>query len=144
VRSYHGGGYADIGHAERFIGAGIGFEEIQLRNLTYFAYLDTIEEGAADLDVGIKIFTGLNVSRSCRCRWSCAIDYHGSVPGARERAVAHCERIAAALKARYPKLCDDGLLHCLRAVRDCDAGAHRGGRLIAGPGWPAGTEGAAK
>jgi carboxysome shell carbonic anhydrase len=123
VRRYHGGGYADIGHAERFIGAGIGFEEIQLRNLTYFAYLDTIEEGALDMDVGIKIFTGLNVSRQLPVPVIVRFDYHGRVPGARERAVAHCERIAGALKARYPKLCDDGLLHCLRAVRDCDAAA---------------------
>ena len=123
VRSFHAGGYADIGHAERFIGAGIGFEEIQLRNLTYFAYLDTVEEGAADLDVGIKIFTGLNVSRSLPVPIVVRYDYHGSVPGARDRAVAHCERTAAALKARYPGLCADGMLHCLRAVRDCDAGS---------------------
>ena len=123
VRSFHAGGYADIGHAERFIGAGIGFEEIQLRNLTYFAYLDTVEEGAADLDVGIKIFTGLNVSRSLPVPIVVRYDYHGSVPGARDRAVAHCERTAAALKARYSGLCADGMLHCLRAVRDCDAGS---------------------
>jgi carboxysome shell carbonic anhydrase len=123
VRQYHAGSYADIGHAERFIGAGIGFEEIQLRNLTYFAYLSTVEEGAADLDVGIKIFTGLNVARQLPVPIVVRFDYHGRVPGARERAVAHCERVAAALKARYPKLCDDGLLHCLRAVRDCDAQA---------------------
>ena len=123
VRQFHAGGYADIGHAERFIGAGIGFEEIQLRNLTYFAYLSTVEEGAADLDVGIKIFTGLNVSRQLPVPIVVRFDYHGQVPGARERAVAHCERVAAALKARYPKLCEDGLLHCLRAVRDCDAQA---------------------
>jgi carboxysome shell carbonic anhydrase len=123
VRRYHAGGYADIGHAERFIGAGIGFEEIQLRNLTYFAYLSTVEEGAADLDVGIKIFSGLNVTRQLPVPIVVRFDYHGEVPGARERAVAHCERVAAALKARYPKLCDDGLLHCLRAVRDCDAAA---------------------
>jgi carboxysome shell carbonic anhydrase len=123
VRQYHDGGYADIGHAERFIGAGIGFEEIQLRNLTYFAYLSTVEEGAADLDVGIKIFTGLNVSRQLPVPIVVRFDYHGDVPGSRERAVAHVERVAAALKARYPKLCDDGLLHCLRAVRDCDAQA---------------------
>jgi carboxysome shell carbonic anhydrase len=123
VRSFHGGSYRDIGHAERFIGAGVGFEEIQLRNLTYFAYLSTVEEGAADLDVGIKIFTGLNLSRSLPIPVVVRYDYHGSVPGARERAVAHCERIAAALKARYPQLCADGLLHCLRAVRDCDAGS---------------------
>ncbi|WPL16788.1 carboxysome shell carbonic anhydrase [Thiorhodovibrio winogradskyi] len=123
VRVYHQGGYADIGHAERFIGAGIGFEEIQLRNLTYFAYLATVEEGAADMDVGIKIFSGLNVSRGLPVPVIVRYDYHGGVPGARERAIEHCERIAGALKARYPKLCADGLLHCLRAVRDCDAGA---------------------
>jgi carboxysome shell carbonic anhydrase len=123
VRQYHGGHYADIGHAERFIGVGIGFEEIQLRNLTYFAYLSTVEEGAKDLDVGIKIFTGLNISRGLPAPIVVRYDYHGSVPGARERAVQHCERIAMALKARYPKLCADGQLHCLRAVRDCDAQA---------------------
>ncbi|WP_462321788.1 carboxysome shell carbonic anhydrase [Halochromatium sp.] len=123
VRQYHGGSYADIGHAERFIGAGIGFEEIQLRNLTYFAYLSTVEEGAKDVDVGIKIFTGLNVNRGLPVPIIVRYDYHGGVPGARERAVAHCERIAAALKARYPTLCADGMLHCLRAVRDCDAAA---------------------
>lgn len=123
VRQYHGGCYADIGHAERFIGAGIGFEEIQLRNLTYFAYLSTVEEGAKDLDVGIKIFTGLNINRGLPAPVIVRYDYHGGVPGARERAVEHCERIAAALKARYPQLCADGMLHCLRAVRDCDAAA---------------------
>ena len=36
---------------------------MHLRNLTYFAHLDTVEEGAPDLDVGVKIFRGLNVSR---------------------------------------------------------------------------------
>ena len=123
VRRHHGGRYRDSGHAERFIGAGIGFEEIQLRNLTYFAYLDTVEEGAADLDVGIRIFSGLNVSRGLPIPIVVRYDYHGGVPGARERAVAHCERTAAALKARYPALCADGMLHCLRVVRDCDAGA---------------------
>jgi carboxysome shell carbonic anhydrase len=123
VRRFHEGSYPDIGHAERFIGAGIGFEEIQLRNLTYFAYLATVEEGAADLDVGVKIFTGLNLSRSLPVPVVVRYDYHGDVPGARDRAVIHCERIAAALKARYPRLCDDGMLHCLRVVRDCDAGS---------------------
>jgi carboxysome shell carbonic anhydrase len=123
VRSHHGGRYQDVGHAERFIGAGIGFEEIQLRNLTYFAYLSTVEEGAADLDVGIKIFSGLNVSHGLPVPVVIRYDYHGGVPGARERAISHCERTAAAVAARYPKLHDRGLLHCLLAVRDCDAAA---------------------
>jgi hypothetical protein len=123
VRRHHDGRYRDIGHAERFIGAGIGFEEIQLRNLTYFAYLSTVEEGAADLDVGIKIFTGLNVTHGLPVPVVIRYDYHGGVPGARDRAIAHARRTAAAVAARYPTLRDKGLLHCLLVVRDCDASA---------------------
>ena len=55
VLQLHNGPYPDAGHAERFIGVGIGFKEVHLRNLTYFAHLDTVEEGAPDLDVGVKI-----------------------------------------------------------------------------------------
>jgi len=123
VRAHHGGRYPDVGHAERFIGVGIGFEEIQLRNLTYFAYLQTVEEGAADLDVGIRIFSGLNVAHGLPVPVVVRYDYHGGVPGARERAVARCERTALALAARYPRLQAEGLLQCLRVVRDCDAAA---------------------
>ena len=114
--------YADIGHAERFIGAGIGFEEIQLRNLTYFAYMNTVEEATADLDVGIKIFTGLNVSHGLPVPVVIRFDYHGHVPGARDRAIANCERVAGALHSRYTQLAQKGLLHTLLAIRDCAAG----------------------
>lgn len=120
VRGGLGGRWREAGHAERFIGVGVGFDDIQLRNLTYFAHLHTVEEGAADLDVGLRIFTGLNLRRGLPVPVVVRQDYHGGVPGARERAVAHCERIAAALAARWSRLCDDGLLACLRAVRDCD------------------------
>jgi carboxysome shell carbonic anhydrase len=123
VRSFHGEHYADIGHAERFIGVGIGFEEVQLRNLTYFAYMDTVEEAAPDLDVGVKIFTGLNVAHGLPIPVVVRYDYHGEVPGARDRAIAHVHRVDGALRARYPHLDERGLLHTLRVVRDCDAGA---------------------
>jgi len=115
-----GGHYQDAGHAERFIGTGIGFDEIQLRNLTYFAYLQTVEEGAADLDVGIRIFRGLNVSHGLPVPVVIRYDYRGAVPGARERAVGHCQRIHGALLTRYPDLAAAGLLHTLRAVRDLE------------------------
>jgi len=120
VRTWFGGQYPDAGHAERFIGTGIGFDEIQLRNLTYFAYLTTVEEGATDLDVGLRIFGGLNVSRGLPVPVVIRFDYRGAVPGARERAVAHCNRVHGALMARYPELARDGLLHTLRAVRDSE------------------------
>lgn len=118
VRGYYGGCYSDIGHAERFIGAGIGFEEIQLRNLTFFSYLNTVEEAATDLDVGISIFTGLNVSRGLPVPIVVRYDYHGNVPGARERAEEHCQRVSGALHNRYSELTDRGLLHTLQVVRD--------------------------
>lgn len=122
VRTVHGGRYSDAGHAERFVGVGIGFEEIQLRNLTYFAYLYTVEEGAADLDVGCRIFGGLNVSHGLPIPVVIRFDYHGKVPGARERAITRCRRLDAALAARFPDLAGRGLLHRLLAVRDHDAG----------------------
>jgi carboxysome shell carbonic anhydrase len=121
VRSYHGPHYEDIGHAERFIGAGVGFEEIQLRNLMYFAYLDTVEEATQDLDVGVKIFTGLNVNRGLPVPVVVRFDYHGRVPGARERAIEHCRRVTGALQGRYADLARRGMLHVLQVVRDCDA-----------------------
>ena len=119
VRDFHGEHYEDIGHAERFIGAGIGFEEVQLRNLTYFAYLHTVEEATADLDVGIKIFTRLNVAHGLPVPVVVRFDYHGQVPGSRERAIAHCHRIDTALRARYGDLVEKGLLHTFLVVRDC-------------------------
>jgi hypothetical protein len=122
VRGYFGTHYPDIGHAERFIGAGIGFEEVQLRNLTYFAYLDTVEEAAPDLDVGVKIFSRLNVAQGLPIPVVVRYDYHGQVPGARERAVEHCRRVAAALRSRYAELAERGLLHTLLVIRDCNAG----------------------
>jgi hypothetical protein len=62
VIQHHAGRYAVIGHNERFICAGEAMCELQLRNKFYFAHLDTVEEGASDMDVGIKIFTGLNIA----------------------------------------------------------------------------------
>jgi len=123
VREYYNGQYEDIGHQERFIGMGIGFEEIQLRNLTYFAYLKTVEEGAKDLDVGINIFSKLNVSRGLPIPVVIRNDYHGQVPGARERAVDRCHQLDAALKQRFAALYDKGMLHTLMMVRDCHADA---------------------
>ena len=121
VRQFHNGAYEDAGHAERFIGVGIGFKEIHLRNLTYFTHMETVEEGAADLDVGIKIFKGLNISRDLPVPVVIRHDFHSSVPGSRERAVRSCERIAAAVHGRYPDLSRQGLLHTLLTVRDGDS-----------------------
>ncbi len=120
VKKYHKGSYDDIGHAERFIGVGIGFKEVHLRNLTYFSHLDTVEEGAPDLDVGVKIFSGLNVSRDLPIPVVIRFDYSGKVPGARDRAINDCNRVNNAISIRYKDLVDQGLLHTCLTIRDRD------------------------
>lgn len=113
-----GGRYPDVGHAERFISVGDGFEEFQLRNLAYFAHLHTVEEGTADLDVGIKIFCKINVKYGLPVPIAIHFRYDGVVPGARERAVERCRRVKAAVESRYSELVQRGLLACGMTVQD--------------------------
>ncbi len=121
VQAEFNGSYADVGHAERFIGVGVGFEEIQIRNLMYFAYLKTVEEGASDIDVGLKIFKSLNISRGLPAPIVVRFDYHGSIPGARERAISRCQQITEAIIKRFPQHADDASIHILKVVRDCQS-----------------------
>ena len=120
VIQHHEGRYAVIGHNERFICAGEAMSELQLRNKFYFAHLDTVEEGAPDMDVGIKIFSGLNISRGLAVPVLVHFHYSSRVPGARERAVARCRRVKTAIEQRYPALHAQSMLHCQMAVSDSE------------------------
>lgn len=122
VIQHHAGRYAVIGHNERFICAGEAMSELQLRNKFYFAHLDTVEEGAADMDVGIRIFTGLNVKHGLAIPVLVHFHYSARVPGARARAVQRCRRVKAAIESRYAQLHAQGLLHCQMAVSDLEGG----------------------
>lgn len=118
-----GGRYPDIGHAESFISAGDGFEEFQLRNVAYFAHLQTLEEGAQDMDVGVKIFEKLNVARGLPVVVALHFRYDSRVPGSRERTVERCRRVRSAIGARYSGLACNGLLVCGMTVQDAKEGS---------------------
>lgn len=120
VIQHHAGRYSVIGHNERFICAGEAPSEVQLRNKFYFAHLDTVEEGAADMDVGIKIFTGLNIRHGLAVPVLVHFHYSSRVPGARERAIVRCKRVKEAVQSRYPDLTGKGLLHCQMAISDSE------------------------
>ena len=122
VIQHHDGRYSVIGHNERFICTGEAMSELQLRNKFYFAHLDTVEEGAADLDVGIQIFASLNIRRGLAVPVLVHFHYSSRVPGAAARAVARCRRVRKAIEARYAKLHEQGLLHCQMAVSDLEGG----------------------
>ena len=123
VCAHHGGRYADIGHAERFINIGDSFDVLHLRNLAYFGHLHTIEEGAADMDVGIRIFSKLNVAHGLPIPIAIHYRYDEQVPGSRERAAARCRRIKAAIETRYPLLAREGLLFCGMTVQGKQPGS---------------------
>jgi carboxysome shell carbonic anhydrase len=118
VIQHHAGRYEVIGHDEEFICAGEAMSELQLRNQFYFAHLDTVEEGAADMDVGIKIFTGLNINHGLAVPVLVHFYYSSRVPNSRERAVIRAKRVKAATLARYPALAAQGLINCQMAVSD--------------------------
>jgi carboxysome shell carbonic anhydrase len=133
----HDGIYADIGHAERFIGIGVGFDEIQLRNLMYFGYLKTVEEGAPDINVGLKIFKGLNQSRGLATPIVIRFDYYGSVAGAKERAIGRANRVAEALQSAYASQFAEGDIHFMQVSRDLDT---RDAPMFLGSNLPSLTE----
>jgi hypothetical protein len=123
VGDLYGGRYPDIGHAERYISVGDGFEEVQMRNVAYYAHLHTLEEGVADMDVGIKIFTGLNAKRGLPIPVAIHYRYDARVPGSRERSIAKVERVRDAINTRYDDLAQKGLLHCHLSVQDRPTGS---------------------
>ncbi len=123
VCTNHHGRYPDIGHAERFINIGEGFDEVHLRNLAYFGHMYTIEEGSADMDVGIRIFSKLNVAHGLPIPIAIHYRYDEKVPGSRERAVARCRRVKGAIEARYPALARKGLLFCCMTVQGKEHGS---------------------
>jgi len=118
VQAYHNGRYADLGHTERFITVGDSFDEVQLRNLAYQAQMETIEEGATDMDVGIKIFKKINVANDLPVPVFIHYRYDGRVPGSRERATERCRRLERAIHARYPDLLREGWLYTYATVKD--------------------------
>lgn len=123
VNDLYDGRYPDIGHAERYISVGDGFEEVQMRNVAYYAHLHTLEEGAADMDVGVKIFKGLNVKHGLPIPVAIHYRYDARVPGARERVADKARRVRDAIHARYAALVAQGLLVCHLSVQAMPTGS---------------------
>lgn len=123
VAEHYGGRYPDIGHAERYISVGDGFEEVQMRNVAYYAHLHTLEEGMSDMDVGIKIFRQLMTRRGLPIPIAIHFRYDARVPGSRARAVNRTKRIEEAIRARYADLDAAGLIACHLSIQDMPAGS---------------------
>ena len=120
VRRWHGAGYADRGHTEQLIVIGDAVDDVQLRNLAFQAQMDTIEEGAPDLDVGVRILTALHEPRGLAVPVLVHVRFDERIPGARARAERRAVRLQTATEARFQSLVDRGSLLVMAVVRAGD------------------------
>ena len=63
VRARHGGRTPIAGTPSASSIVGDAVDDVQLRNLAFQAQMETVEEGAADLDIGVRILRGLHEPR---------------------------------------------------------------------------------
>jgi hypothetical protein len=120
VREWHGGRYRDAGHTERLIVVGDAVDDVQLRNLAFQAQMSTVEEGAADLDIGVSILRGLYEARGLAIPLLVHLRADPRMPGSVQRAQCHARRLAGAILQRYADLAARGTLHVQAVVRDGD------------------------
>jgi len=105
----HGAAYlAACRHAERCNRiVASAFKEIHLRNLTYFRpSRHRRRKGPPTVDVGVRIFTGMNVFQGLAGAGRGPLRFHGhDVPGSQgEGAAPQCRRTPAPSKCATPRL----------------------------------------
>ncbi|CAL76112.1 Carboxysome structural peptide [Bradyrhizobium sp. ORS 278] len=120
VRDWHQGRYADAGHTERLIVVGDPVDDVQLRNLAFQAQMRTVEEGADDLDVGIRILRAHHAPHRLPVPVLVHIRFDPRIPGAFAAAGQHARRLAAAITARHGVLAAQGELVVAAVVRAAD------------------------
>jgi len=101
VLGWIGGRYADPGHTEKLLVAGDAIDDVQLRNLAFQAQMRTLEEGAVDLDVGIRILQRTNGPHGLAVPVLVHVAYDERIPGACATAQARARRLTAAIETRY-------------------------------------------
>ena len=122
VREWHGASYADRGHTEQLIVIGDAVDDVQLRNLAFQAQMATIEEGAADLDVGVRILTALHQPRGLAVPVLVHLRFDPRIPGSRQRMEVRAGRLRAAIEERFASQVARGDLQVQAVVRELDTG----------------------
>jgi len=122
VREWHGASYADRGHTEQLIVIGDAVDDVQLRNLAFQAQMATIEEGAADLDVGVRILTALHQPRGLAVPVLVHLRFDPRIPGSRQRTEVRAGRLRAAIEKRFASQVARGALQVQAVVREWDTG----------------------
>jgi carboxysome shell carbonic anhydrase len=120
VRQTQGGRYRDSGHSEKLIVVGDGVDDLQLRNLAFQAQMETVEEGGADLDVGVSILRQVHDGRGLAVPVLVHFRHDPRIPGSAARATFKAHRLMGAIIARHAKLAARKKLFVQAVVRAAD------------------------
>lgn len=123
VRSRYGDAYAELGHTERLVVVGDPVDDVQLRNLAFQAQMNTVEEGASDLDIGVTILRGVRATRGLDVPVLVHFRYDPRIPGSDERARLRARRLQNAIETRYARQDGGGRLHVEAVIRAGDGSA---------------------
>jgi carboxysome shell carbonic anhydrase len=118
VRTVFGGRYVEAGHTEKLIVVGDAFDDLQLRNLAFQAHMATVEEGAAELDTGIRILHHHHAPRALPVPVLVHKDFDARIPDAAAVAESEARRLALAVRARHEGLVVRGQLHIAAVIRE--------------------------
>jgi carboxysome shell carbonic anhydrase len=101
VRSRFGGAYPEAGHDEKLIVIGDPVDDVQLRNLAFQAQMASVEEGAGDLVVGLRILATRLSPQGLAVPVLILRAYDPEIPGDEERAASAALAMRAAVAARH-------------------------------------------
>ena len=101
VARQFGASYPELGHAERLIVAGDSIDQVQLRNLAFQTQFNTLEEGAGDIAVGLRLLGHTHAPRGLAVPILAHAGYDPRINGSRKRAAARALRLAHAIEARH-------------------------------------------
>ena len=120
VQREMGGRHKDAGHTERLIVIGDALDDLQLRNLTFQAQMESVEEGAADLDIGVSVLRHTHETPGLAIPVLVYFEHDPRLPGSAARAEYKARRMMTAVIARYASLASRKKLFVQAALRAAD------------------------
>ncbi len=117
VQSEFGGRHKDAGHTERLIVVGDAVDDMQLRNLAFQAQMETVEEGATDLDIGVSVLRHTHETPGLAVPVLVYFTHDPRLAGSAARAEYKARRMMTAIIARYNSLASRKKLFVQAALR---------------------------
>jgi hypothetical protein len=95
-------------------------DDVQMRNLSFQAQMETVEEGGADLDIGISILRKTHEPRGLAVPVLVHFRHDPRLPGSAARAEFKARRLMSAIIARHAGLASRKKLFVQAALRAAD------------------------